>query len=386
MDIVDILLRILFALLVVIVVMTMAAYTVLAERKVASWIQGRVGPNRTALPGISAIPMIGAQLVRLGIWQPLADGVKFLFKEDPIPGHVKKFYYCIAPAISLVPSLTIVAVLPFGAYWVDGQPYPLVLANVDVGILFILAISSLSVYGIVLAGWSANSKYPYFGSVRSSAQMISYELAMGLSILPVFMWANGPVGNFGDLTLFGVVEAQKELWLGIWMPLPALIFLTALFAETNRLPFDMPESETDLVGGFHTEYGSFKFGLFFVGEYAAMIIGSAVFTVLFLGGWNFLPTFGFLPDWVANPWASWGWFGSVVSVIFFIGKTSFFIFFFIWIRWTLPRFRYDQVMNLGWKYLVPMGVACVIIYALLIGLWDTVWEIESIQPVVTQSE
>lgn len=384
MNIVDILLHVLYAILVVVVVMTMAAYTVLAERKVASWIQGRVGPNRTALPGLSAIPVIGTRLVRMGVWQPLADGVKFLFKEDPIPGHVKKFYYCIAPAVSLVPALTTVAVLPFGAYWVDGVQKPLVLANVDIGILFILAISSLSVYGIVLAGWSANSKYPYFGSVRSSAQMISYELAMGMSILPVFMWANGPVGNFGDLTLFGVVEAQKDLWLGMWMPIPALIFLTALFAETNRLPFDMPESETELVGGFHTEYGSFKFGLFFVGEYAAMIIGSAVFVVLFLGGWNFMPTFGILPDWVANPWASWGWFGSVVSVIFFIGKTSFFIFFFIWVRWTLPRFRYDQVMNLGWKYLVPMAVACIIIYAFIIALWDTAWAIEEIKPVVTE--
>jgi len=359
MDIVDILLRILFALLVVIVVMTMAAYTVLAERKVASWIQGRVGPNRTALPGISAIPMIGAQLVRLGIWQPLADGVKLLFKEDPIPGHVKKFYYCIAPAISLVPSLTIVAVLPFGAYWVDGQQFPLVLANVDVGILFILAISSLSVYGIVLAGWSANSKYPYFGSVRSSAQMISYELAMGLSILPVFMWANGPVGNFGDLTLFGVVEAQKELWLGIWMPLPALIFLTALFAETNRLPFDMPESETDLVGGFHTEYSSTKFGAFFVGEYAHVFIASGVISALFMGGY-LSPFDGMLgvqewsPLW-QNAWGA-GW---------FLGKTAFWIFVFIWVRWTLPRFKYNQLMDLGWRNLLPISIANMLLVAIL---------------------
>lgn len=388
MDIVDILLKLLYAILVVVVVMTMAAYTVLAERKVASWIQGRLGPNRTALPGISAIPVIGTQLIRMGMWQPLADGVKFLFKEDPIPGHVKKWYYCMAPAISLIPSLTTVAVLPFGVYWtIDeaGQTIaqPLVLANVDIGILFILAISSLSVYGIVLAGWSANSKYPFFGSVRSSAQMISYELAMGMSILPVFMWASG-TGDLGSLTLFSVVESQTDLWLGIWMPVPAFIFLIALFAETNRLPFDMPESETELVGGFHTEYGSFKFGLFFVGEYAAMIIGSAVFTLLFLGGWNFLPTFGFLPDWVADPWESMGVLGSVLSVLWFIGKTSFFIFLFIWVRWTLPRFRYDQVMNLGWKYLIPMAVACIIIYAIIIAVWDTAWTIEGIQPDVTK--
>ncbi len=380
MDIVEILLKILFAILVVVVIMTIAAYSVLAERKVASWIQGRVGPNRTALPGLSAIPVLGRFLVRMGMWQPLADGVKFLFKEDPLPGHVKKWYYCLAPVVALVPSLSTVAVLPFGAYWVNGVEYPLVLANVDIGILFILAISSLTVYGIVMAGWAANSKYPYFGSIRSSAQMISYELAMGMSVIPVFMWANGPATGFGDLTLFGVVAAQKDLWLGIWMPLPAFVFLVSLFAETNRLPFDMPESETELVGGFHTEYGSFKFGLFFVGEYAAMAIGSAVFVVLFLGGWNFLPTFGFLPDWVANPWATWGWFGSVVSVLFFIGKTLTFIFLFIWVRWTLPRFRYDQVMNLGWKYLVPLAVASIIIYAIVIALWDTAVTVDHIKP------
>lgn len=381
MDIADILLRILYAVLVVVVIMTIAAYTVLAERKVASWIQGRVGPNRTSLPGIGSLPVIGRMLTRLGIWQPLADGVKFLFKEDPIPGHVKKFYYCLAPVLALVPAITTVAVLPFGVYWVEGVAHPLILANVDIGILFILAISSLGVYGIVLAGWSANSKYPFLGGIRSSAQMISYELSLGMSVLPVFMWANGPAGGLGDLTLFNVVASQQDLWLAFWMPLPAFIFLVSLFAETNRLPFDMAESETDLVGGFHTEYGSFKFGLFFVGEYAAMAIGSAVFVILFFGGWHFLPTFGVLPDWVANPWAGWGWFGSVLSVLCFIGKTCFLIFFFIWIRWTLPRFRYDQVMNLGWKYLVPLAIGCIIFYAFAIAAWDTAVTIDHIKPV-----
>lgn len=379
----DIILKVVFALIFVAVIMTFAAYSVLAERKVASWIQGRVGPNRTALPGLSAIPVLGPHLVKMGIWQPLADGVKFLFKEDPIPGHVNKLYYVLAPAIALIPALTTMVVLPVGQYMDAGIIKPIVLADIDIGILFILAVSSLGVYGIVIGGWAANSKYPYFGGIRSSAQMISYELAMGMSILPVFMWANGIDGGLGGLTLFNVVQAQQGMWLGIWMPIPAFIFLTSLFAETNRLPFDMPESETELVGGFHTEYGSFKFGLFFVGEYAHMVIGSAVFTILFLGGWNLLPTFGILPDWIADPWQYMGWFGTVLSVLYFIGKTLFFVFLFMWVRWTLPRFRYDQVMNLGWKYLVPAALACIFIYAIVIGLLDTWFAIEE-TPAITQ--
>lgn len=369
----EILLKIVFALLVIGVIMTFAGYSVLAERKVASWAQGRVGPNRASPAFIGSIPVIGTKLVSWGIFQLIADGVKFLFKEDPIPSHVHKFYYVLAPIVCLVPALTVICVLPFGEYYVDGVARPLVLANVDIGILFILAVSSLGVYGIVMAGWAANSKYPFFGGIRSSAQLVSYELAMGLSILPVFMWANGPTGGIGGLTLFNVVQSQTDLWLFIWMPLPAFTFLVALFAETNRLPFDMPESETELVGGFHTEYGAFKFGLFFVGEYANMFIGSAVFTLLFFGGWNFLPTFGFLPEWVASPWASWGWIGSVVSVLWFIFKTCFLVFFFMWMRWTLPRFRYDQVMNIGWKYLIPLALAAVVFYAIVIAAWDSIY-------------
>jgi len=371
MEATDILLRFVYALIMIVVVMSMAGYSVLAERKVASWIQGRVGPNRTALPLVSAIPIIGPFLKGLGIWQPLADGAKFLFKEDPFPSHVKKFYYALAPMLAVVPALVTMVVLPFGAYWEDGVMQPLVLAPIDVGILFIFAVSSLGVYGIVLGGWSANSKYPFMGGIRSSAQMISYELAMGMSILPVFMWANGP-NSMGDLSLFNVVTAQNQAWLFMWQPLSAFIFLVALFAETNRLPFDMPESETELVGGFHTEYGSFKFGLFFVAEYAHMVVGSAVFTLLFFGGWNFLPSFGILPDWIVNPWADWGLFGSVCSVLWFLAKTLFLVFFFIWIRWTLPRYRYDQVMNLGWKALLPLALANVVVYAIGIAIFDRV--------------
>ncbi len=358
-----ILLKIFYALVVVGAIMTVAGYSVLAERKVSSWIQGRVGPNRASLPFLAWIPVIGPWLKRLGIWQPLADGLKFLFKEDPIPGHVRKFHYILAPMLSLIPALTTVAVVPFGQY-VDetGKALPLILANIDIGILFVFAISSLGVYGIVIGGWASNSKYPFLGGIRASAQLISYELAMGLSILPVVMWASMP-GVEDGLTLFRIVQSQNKMWLVFWQPISALIFLVALFAETNRLPFDMAESETDLVGGFHTEYGSFKFGFFFLSEYAHMFVGSAVFTLLFLGGWNFLPG-------VPYPWPQ-GWLGAFLSTGWFLAKTFFFIFFFIWIRWTLPRFRYDQVMYLGWKVLLPLAIINLIAYTFIIPLIDT---------------
>ena len=363
-NILPILLPIAFAVAMISVFMGLCSYSVLAERKVSSWIQGRVGPNRTRLPLLGHIPILGNLLTKLGVFQPAADGLKFLFKEEITPGHVKVGYYYLAPILALAPALTTMVVLPFGRY-VDpmGVVQPIVLANIDVGMLFILAISSLGVYGIVLAGWSSNSKYPFLGAIRASAQMISYELAMGLSILPVFMWASSPGSDYG-LSLFGVVEAQSGLWLVLWQPLSALIFLVSVFAETNRLPFDMAESETDLVGGFHTEYGCFKFGLFFVAEYAHVIMGSALFVLLFLGGWNFLPG-------IADPWSDSN-FGAVLSVLWFMGKVFAMIFFFIWVRWTLPRFRYDQVMSLGWKILLPIAIGNLIFNTLLIALRDTV--------------
>lgn len=358
----DIFLKILYAVLMIAAVMTIAAYSVLAERKVSAWIQGRVGPNRTTIPFISAIPIIGPFLQRLGIWQPLADGAKFLLKEDPIPGHVNKFYYVLAPIMAIVPALVTMTVLPIGEYWdSSGISHAIALADLDIGILFMLAISSLSVYGLVLAGWSANSKYPFFGGIRASAQMISYELAMGLSILPVIMWTSVP-GEGSALSLFSVVQVQGSLWNIFWQPLSALLFLVALFAESNRLPFDMAESETDLVGGFHTEYGSFKFGLFFVAEYAHMIVGSAVFVILFLGGWHFLPG-------IESPWPH-NMFGSICTALWFLAKLLFFVFFFIWVRWTVPRFRYDYVMRIGWNIMLPLSVANLIFYTLLIALID----------------
>ncbi len=357
-------LKALFAFLMVGAVMTMAGYSVLAERKVSAWMQGRVGPNRTALPFVEYIPFIGPFLKGLGIFQPLADGLKFLFKEEIVPGHVNKVYYYLAPLVALVPALTTMTVLPFGEYFDEsGKSTPLILANLEVGILFIFAVSSLGVYGIVLAGWSSNSKYPFLGGIRSSAQMISYELAMGLSLLPVFLWVSVPGSEVSSLSLVGIVNSQNDAaWLLLVQPVSALIFLVALFAETNRLPFDMPESETDLVGGFHTEYGSFKFGIFFVAEYAHIVVGSAIFTAIFLGGWHFLP-------WIADPWPM-TWVGTLLGIGWFLAKTVFLIFFFIWIRWTLPRFRYDQVMNLGWTKLLPLALINMIVYILLVSWLD----------------
>ena len=314
-------LKALFAFLMVGAVMTMAGYSVLAERKVSAWMQGRVGPNRTALPFVQYIPFIGPFLKGLGIFQPLADGLKFLFKEEIVPGHVNKVYYYLAPLVALVPALTTMTVLPFGEYFDEtGKSTPLILANLEVGILFIFAVSSSGSTGLFWQGWSSNSKYPFLGGIRSSAQMISYELAMGLSLLPVFLWVSVPGSEVSSLSLVGIVNSQNDgAWLLIVQPVSALIFLVALFAETNRLPFDMPESETDLVGGFHTEYGSFKFGIFFVAEYAHIVVGSAIFTAIFLGGWHFLP-------WIADPWPM-TWVGTLLGIGWFLAKTVFLIFF-----------------------------------------------------------
>lgn len=360
MEISEIVLKTVYAIIVVSVLMGFCSYAVLAERKVSSWIQGRVGPNRTTLPVIGSIPVIGPVLTRLGIFQPIADGAKFLFKEDVTPAHVNKFYFMLAPVLALIPALTTVVVVPFGEYIAsDGSVITLVLAEVNVGLLFIFAISSLGVYGIILAGWASNSKYPFLGGIRASAQMISYELAMGISVLPVLMWVNAP-GMPGTMSLTGIVQGQSGLWFGIWMPFSFIIFVVCVFAETNRLPFDMAESETELVSGFHTEYSSFKFGLFFVGEYAHMLIGSAIVAILFLGGWHPLPFM---------TWADFGAtgiLGAILSVGTVIVKLCAFMFFFMWIRWTLPRFRYDQVMRLGWQMLLPASIANLILYAIII--------------------
>ena len=330
---------------VFLVVLPMIAYSVVAERRISAWIQDRIGPNRVGIP-----------FTRIKLWglgQPAADGVKFILKEDFTPGHVRKVYFWLAPAIAMVPALMTLAVIPFGSNLGD-QKYPMVIANLNVGILYTFGIVSLGVYGIVLAGYASNSKYPFLGGIRSSAQMISYEIAMGMSVVPVFMLV-------GDLNLGKVIEYQASgAWLVFKQPVAFVIFLIAAFAETNRLPFDLPESETELVGGYHTEYSSMKFALFFLGEYAAMIAVSAMMVVLFLGGWT-LPIVGLNQP--AQTLAV-----GLLQVGIFIGKMLLFMGLFIWVRWMLPRFRYDQLMDIGWKRFVPLALANIVITAVVLYL------------------
>lgn len=314
------------------VVLPLVAYSVVAERRISAWIQDRVGPNRVG---------------PWGLLQPAADGLKFILKEDFTPAYVRKVYFWLAPAVSMVPALMTLAVIPFGTNIGDQRA---VISDLNVGILYTFGIVSLSVYGIVLAGYASNSKYPFLGGIRSSAQMISYEIAMGMSVVPVFMLV-------GELNLTKVVEYQASgAWLIFKQPLAFVIFLIAAFAETNRLPFDMPESESELVGGYHTEYSSMKFALFFLGEYAAMIAVSAMMVVLFLGGWT-LPFAG-----LSETASTLGI--GLLQVGIFIGKLLLFMGLFIWVRWMLPRFRYDQLMDLGWKRFVPLALANIVVTAL----------------------
>lgn len=336
--------------LVFAVTMTGVAYAVLVERKVSAWIQDRPGPNRTAPFFVEFIPVLGPFLTRLGIFQPMADGLKFILKEDFTPSYVRKVYFWVAPAIACVPALLTLAVIPFGSTL--GNPNnPMVIADLNVGVLYTFGIVSLGVYGIVLAGYASNSKYPFLGSIRSSAQMISYELAMGMSVVSVFMLV-------GDLNLSSVITYQAEHgWNIIKQPVAFVIFLIAAFAETNRLPFDLPESETELVGGYHTEYSSMKFALFFLGEYAAMIAASAMMVTLFLGGWT-------LPG-LSEPAGSL--LAGLLHIAIFLAKLAIFMIIFIWTRWMLPRFRYDQLMDLGWRRFIPLALANILVTAIVIA-------------------
>jgi NADH-quinone oxidoreductase subunit H len=366
-------------LAVIMVIFPIAGICSMAERKVAAWVQDRPGPNRAIVPWVAWIPFVGRFLQRLGLFHVMADGGKMLFKEDSLPNHVNKFYFVLAPILAMIPALTTVTVVPFGAYLAaTGQVIPIGLAPIDIGILAVFAVSSLGVYSLILAGWASNSKYPFLGSVRASAQLISYELSMTLAVLPVFLWVNAPgmesTMGFGRVVEFqsGTFPHLNGIWFGFFMPISALIFLIALFAETNRQPFDTVVSEADLVGSFHTEYGAFKWGLFFVAEYSHMIVGSAVFMLLFGGGWNPLP-------WVPlaslvnglHDWTGWAFtihplFVGVLSIVIFLGKVLAMIFFFMWVRWTVPRFRYDQVMKLGWRTLLPASVVNLLAYAIAI--------------------
>jgi NADH-quinone oxidoreductase subunit H len=320
-------------IVIFVAILPMVAYSVLVERRVSAFIQDRVGPNRVG---------------PFGLLQPAADVLKLFFKEDFTPMGVRKAYFWLAPAITLIPAFMTIAVIPFGSKLGSAK---MVIADLNIGILYTFGIVSLGVYGIVLAGYAANSKYPFLGGIRSSAQMISYEISMGMSVVPLFLIV-------GDLNLSQVIGYQAQHgWLILHSPVSFFIFLVAAFAETNRLPFDLPESEQELVGGYHTEYSSMKFALYFLSEYANMIAASAMMVTLFLGGWT-------LPG-LSQPAASIG--AGLLHIGVFIAKMLFLMIVFIWARWMLPRFRYDQLMDLGWKRFIPL--ALVNIVATAAWLW-----------------
>ncbi|MCD8283922.1 MAG: NADH-quinone oxidoreductase subunit H [Opitutae bacterium] len=352
-----------FAIILVVVIMVCCLYTVLLERKTAAWAQGRVGPCRTTMPIIAAIPVVGRVLTYCGFIQPLADGGKLFLREEPVPEHVNKFYYCLAPCFALAPAIITLVMMPFSSY-IDpetGKETALMLCNMNPGFVFVFAVSSLGVYGTVFGGWASNSKYPFLGSIRSGAQLISYELSMVLSVLPVvLLTSSNPDAN--PLSLLSIVQEQSGMWNVIFAPLSAILFFVTLMAEMSRQPFDMPESETDTVGGFHTEYGTFKFGLFYTGEYLHMILGSTMFSLLFLGGWHALP---FMPTLGLTGVAA-----AILGIICLIIKILIVLFIIIWIRWTVPRFRFDQVMRVGWQLLLPFALANFVAYVIGIGIYD----------------
>lgn len=377
LDIFIILLKI--VLLTFVVVLPLVPVSVYFERRFSAIIQDRVGPNRVGIP----LTLLGFKkdFHFFGLIQPMADGLKLFLKEDFTPAHVRKSFYWLAPALTVIPALITVCVVPFGSPLViNGHEYKLVIADLDIGPLFVFAVASLSVYGITLAGWASNSKFPFIGGVRSTAQMISYEIALGLSIIPVLLY-------FGDLNLSKIVQHQADhgwlllpIWdtdgFGItaekflfWFPaaIAFLIFTISIFAETNRMPFDLPECETELVGGYHTEYSSMKFAMFFMGEYAAMVIGSAMIITLFLGGWSM----GFTLD---AKIADWNIFGiglaGFIHLGVFMTKLIGFILFFILVRWTVPRFRYDQLMKLGWVVFFEAALINVFLAALILAAPD----------------
>jgi NADH-quinone oxidoreductase subunit H len=314
-------------ILVLLIILTSVANLVWAERRISAFIQNRIGPNRVG---------------PFGLLQAPADVLKLFIKEDIVPENANKFIHTLAPIISLAVALTTFAVIPFGnTIELFGRPIKLMIADVNIGVLYILAMTSLGVYGVTLSGWSSNNKYSLLGGLRSSAQLISYELSMGLSVVGVIMVA-------GSLQLDLIVLHQQGLaWNVFLTPIGFITFVVASFAETNRLPFDLPEAEPELVGGYHTEYSGMKFGTFFLAEYANMITSSALIVTLFLGGWQvpFLEGSGLDATWL-----------SCIQVVAFVVKVGLVLIFYMWIRWTIPRFRYDQLMNLGWKVMLPLSL------------------------------
>jgi len=325
------------------------AYLIYFERKIAAWIQERVGPNRVG---------------PLGLLQPLADGLKFLFKEDVTPPGVDRPLFILAPCAILIPALSTIAVVPFGdTVELFGKLIKLQIADVNIGVLYVISIGSLGVYGVVLGGYASNSKYAFLGGIRSAAQLLSYEVPLGLSLLGVLLLA-------GSLELDTITEAQTGTWLGFiprWnvfvQPMAFLIFLICAFAESNRLPFDVAEAEQELVAGYHTEYSSMKFAMFFLAEYAHMIVASSIMAVMFFGGWHF----PYIAEPGENNLLGTGIVAALVKVGVFCGKVAFLLFLYMWVRWTLPRFRFDQIMSLAWKVLVPLALANLVATTLV--LW-----------------
>jgi NADH-quinone oxidoreductase subunit H len=342
--VIDIALKFVAITVVFTVVLLIVAYTVLAERRVLGFIQGRLGPNRVGYGGML---------------QPFADLLKFILKEDIVPDKSTRFIYFLAPVIATMAALMSMIVYPFGPDFrvpFTNFTLPLTVAHFDVALLYVLGITSVGVYGIALAGWSSNNKYSLMGGLRSSAQMISYELALGLSLIGVVLQA-------GTLDLQQIVEQQSRWhgagWFVFWLqPLGFVLYLIAAIAETNRVPFDLPEAETELVAGFHTEYSAMKFALFFLAEYINMFTVSMLATTLFLGGWNV--------PFAEDIFGRGTFLFALVSVIGFLAKIIFFLFLYIWLRGTLPRFRFDQLMNFGWKFLLPVALLNIFITATLI--------------------
>ncbi|MCH7962832.1 MAG: NADH-quinone oxidoreductase subunit NuoH [Bacteroidetes bacterium] len=327
-------------LLIISLLFLTVSYLTYFERKISAWVQNRIGPNRVGWKGLL---------------QPFADVFKLMLKEDIVPEKADRIIHLLAPMIALFVAFSTFAVIPFGPeVHLFGYDIPLVVADVNMGVLFVLALTSLSVYGLTLAGWSSGSKYSLLGGIRSSAQMISYEISMGFSIGGVLLLSE-------SLRPIAIVESQSGwMWNAIVQPIGFITFLVSAFAETNRLPFDLPEAEPELVGGFHTEYSSMKFAAFFLSEYANMIIASGLIVTLYLGGWQipYIDLLG-LPSGLV----------ALLQVGAFIFKLVAILFFFLWVRWSLPRFRYDQLMNLGWKVMFPLSLINIIWVALLIMIF-----------------
>jgi len=322
-------------------IMVGVALLTLAERRICAWMQDRLGPNR-----------VGPQ----GLLQPAADGLKNLFKEETLPAQADKVVFMLAPTMSFVPALLAIAVIPFATPLpTPWGPVDMVVANLPIGVLYILAFGSLGVYGIVLAGWSSNNKYSLLGGLRASAQMISYEIAMGMSTVTVLLLA-------GNVTLTDVIARQQQsTWFILPLALACVIFIVAAFAETNRLPFDLPEAEGELIAGYHTEYSAMKFSMFYIAEYSNMVTASALLATLFFGGYD-------IPFTSWDNTAPWILPKTLATLLMFSLKVAVFLFLFIWVRWTVPRFRYDQLMALGWKVMLPLALGYITVLASAIWL------------------